>query len=213
MFALTIALALAAQAAPQPAGSDDIVVTGERLTRETARRYVNDVSRPVDGQLPTFRNPVCPEVIGLAAEQGSVIVERVRKVAQHVGVKLAKPGCAANLRIVVVPDSQAFVAELREQKPHFFSGMEHSEMERLMSDQRPALAWNAVQLQNEDGHVFASNGAGRNSFSRMPPNRVTSGDASQAADMPRGGSAPARCGRGPPRSSSRRRSRRSCNPT
>ncbi|TFI58034.1 hypothetical protein E2493_12645, partial [Sphingomonas parva] len=189
MFALTIALALAAQAAPQPAGSDDIVVTGERLTRETARRYVNDVSRPVDGQLPTFRNPVCPGVIGLPAEQGSVIEARVRKVARHVGVKLAKEGCSPNLRIVVVDDSQTFVSELHKQKPEFFGGMELTEIDRLLKDQRPALAWNSVQLQNEDGNVYASNSAGRSSFGRMSQNRVSAGnDQAQAAEgMPRAG--------------------------
>ena len=188
MLSITLALVMSAQTAAPAADSGEIVVTGQKLTRETARQYVNEVSRPVDGQLPTFRNPVCPEVIGLPAEQGNVIVARVRKVAQHVGVKLAKPGCSGNLRIVVVEDSQTFVSELRKQKPQFFGGMERSEIERLMKDQRPALAWNAVQTQNEDGNVYSDNAPGKSSFGGMPANRVSAGDESSgAADMPRGG--------------------------
>ncbi|TFI56304.1 hypothetical protein E2493_20860 [Sphingomonas parva] len=173
MFALTIALALAAQAAPQPAGSDDIVVTGERLTREAARRYVNDISRPVNDQLPAFRNPVCPTVIGMPEENAAVIVERVKKVAKYVGVKVGKPGCATNFRIIVVEDAQAFVSELHRQKPVFFAGMEKSEIDRLMKDQRPALAWSAVQTQNEDGQVYADYSSGKGQFDRAHGNRVS----------------------------------------
>jgi hypothetical protein len=185
MLLTSIALALVMQAAaPDPQGHDDIVVTGERLTREAARRYVNDISRPVADQLPSFRNPVCPQVIGMPENHAAVVVERVRKVAKHVGVAVAKPGCAANFRIIVVDDSQAFVRQLKEQKPVFFAGMENREVQRLLADQRPALAWSSTQLQNEDGQTFIDNPSGRGPFDRAHKNRVTSGDASNAADNP-----------------------------
>ena len=191
MLFTALALALAAQAAtPAPQTSDDIVVTGERLTRETARRYVNDISRPVADQLPTFRNPVCPLVIGMPEDHAAVVVARVRKVAKHVGIDVAKPGCAANFRIIVVDDSQAFVSQLKEQKPMFFAGMENSEVKRLLADTRPALAWSSTQTQNEDGYTYAANASGQSAFGRGHKNRVSAGgpgnseDASHAADNP-----------------------------
>ena len=173
MLVTIVALLLAGQAVP-PA-SDDIVVTGERLTREAARRYVNEISRPVSDQLPAFRNPVCPAVIGMPEANAGVVVERVKKVAKHVGVKVGKPGCNANFRIIVVEDAQTFVSELQKQKPMFFAGLEKSEIDRLMKDQRPALAWSATQMQNEDGQVFADYSSGRGAFDNAHGNRISAG--------------------------------------
>jgi hypothetical protein len=182
----TIALLLALQAAPAPATPkpDDIVVTGQRLTPETARRYVNDISRPVNGQLPLFRYPVCPAVQGVAPEHAAVVVERIRKVVKHVGIRLDKPDCAPNLRVIVVDDSQKFVEELSRKNPGYFEGLERSELKRLLRDESPALAWSNLQAQNEDGHIYADNVSGRSPFDRMSKNRMTSGDASM--NMPRG---------------------------
>lgn len=180
----TLALFLGIQAAA-PVATDEITVIGQRLTPETARHYVNEITRPVDGQLPTFRNPVCPQVIGMSAENAALIDERVRKVAKYVKIPVAPAGCAANLRIIVVEDAQKFVSELKEQKPVFFAGMELNAVERLLSDEGPALSWGSVQAQNEDGHTFADNASGRSPFDRMNKNRVDSGEG--AVDMPRAG--------------------------
>ena len=193
MLSAAVAVLLAMQAQTSTA-SDEILVTGQRLSPESARRYVNQITRPIDGQLPTFRNPVCPAVIGLPAEQGGIVVERVRKVAKHVKMPVAPAGCAANLRVIVVEDAQTFVSELKRQKPEFFGGMDIRDIERLLADQRPALAWISTQVQNEDGQVFADNASGRSSFDRTPKNRVSSADPNgedalgSAEDMGRAGS-------------------------
>jgi hypothetical protein len=184
MVTAPIALLLALQAAPAaPPKGDDIVVTGQRLTPETARRYVNAISRPVNGQLPLFRYPVCPAVQGMAPEHASVVVERIRKVVKHVGIRVDKPDCAPNLRVIIVDDSQGFVETLSRKSPGYFQGLARSELKRLLNDPSPALAWNNLQAQNEDGHIFADNVSGRSPFDRMPKNRVTEGDA--GVDTPR----------------------------
>lgn len=182
---MTIAALLAFQGA-SPA-SDPIVVTGQRLTPETARRYVNDITRPVEGQLPAFRRPVCPTVIGLPKEQADPLVARVRRVAKHVKIPVDAEGCAANLRIIVVDDAQQFVSELKKQKPEFFAGMLIRDVDALIADQSPALAWTVTQTQNEDGHVFADNSSGKSAFDRMAKDRTSSGDEAMrsASNLPR----------------------------
>ncbi|WP_158703094.1 hypothetical protein [Allosphingosinicella vermicomposti] len=178
--------ALLAVQTPPPA-SDDIVVTGQRLTADSARRYVTEITRPVDGQLPRFRQPVCPAVIGLPDEHAAALVARVRKVASHVRIPVAPEGCGANLRVIVVDDAPQFMSELKRQKPEFFAGMLNADVDRLMADQGPVRAWTVTQVQNEDGHVFAATKSGQSVFDRASKDRVSSGDepAGSASNMPR----------------------------
>lgn len=189
MFLTGLSLIIGLQAASQPSGSEEIVVTGQRLTRETATQYVSAITRPVKGQLPTFRNPVCPSVIGMPAEHAGTVVARIRKVAQHVKIKVAPAGCATNLHVIVVDDAKQFVSELKRQKPAFFARMENSEVARLLRQEGPAIAWNSTQIQNEDGQVYADNASGKSAFDRMQKNRVSSGSDSLGAveNVPRGG--------------------------
>jgi hypothetical protein len=173
----TIALLLGMQAAGSGAQTpEDILVTGQRLTPETARRYVNDISRPVNGQLPMFRYPVCPEVLGMDPEHAQAVAGRIRKVVKYVGVPLGRQGCVPNLRVIVVNDSQEFVAELAKTKPGYFEGMDRSDVKRLLKDQSPALAWSNLQAQNEDGHIYADNPSGRSAFDRMHGNNLPADD-------------------------------------
>jgi hypothetical protein len=101
----------------------------------------------VNGQLPLFRNPVCPAVQGLPDEHARVAVERIGKVVRHVGIRLDKPNCLPNLWVIVVDDSQKFVAELSRENPGYFEGLERSELKRLLRDPSPALAWSNMQVQ------------------------------------------------------------------
>jgi hypothetical protein len=176
MFVEALALLLALQAAP----GDDIVVRGKRLTPETARQYVNEISRPVEGQLPMFRNPVCPGVVGMSAEQADLVAARVRRVVKHVGVPVAEAGCGPNLWVIVVDDSQKFVAELARQKPEYFAEMNLHEKDRLLRDTATALAWSSVQTQNEDGNSYAAFAPGRSALDSMNSGSLGSAGAANA---------------------------------
>jgi hypothetical protein len=184
MLLETIALLIGMQSATTAPTPEEILVTGQRLTPETARGFVNGISRPVNGQLPMFRYPVCPEVLGMAAEHADVVVGRIRRVVKYVGLPLARTGCAPNLRVIIVNDSQKFVSELARTKPGYFEGLAQSDLKRLLKDESPALAWSNLQAQNEDGHVYADNGPGRSSFDSMHDNVAAAPGSSSAGGTP-----------------------------
>lgn len=161
MLTAAMALAMAAQTSQPnpPAATDDIVVTGRKAPdREQVRRYVADISRPVDGQLANFRYPVCPGVIGLPRAQAQAVVKRIRKVAGAAGLRVDKPDCATNVSLVVIDEGLDFVTELQRQKPDFFSGLSSYELKRLQRSDDPVWAWSVTQLQNEDGMPVSSHG-------------------------------------------------------
>ncbi|TFI57588.1 hypothetical protein E2493_14580 [Sphingomonas parva] len=164
MLNVALALLLGGQAAAATPPQDEIVVTGQRPDRRTAQAFVASISRPVGGQLPVFTRPVCPEIIGLAADQAERIAARVRRLADHVGLDVETAGCRPNLHIVVVSDGQQFVSELNRTHADYFTGIEGAEMKALLKSEAPARGWSNTQLQNEDGLVYADVQSGGSSF-------------------------------------------------
>ena len=94
---LAASLSSVAQPAAQPsvvAQANPIIVEGERRREEKIIAFIKALTpAPIRGQLSRFESPICPEVQGVAGEQGTKIVERIRQVAMAVGVPVARPGC------------------------------------------------------------------------------------------------------------------------
>jgi len=144
------AFALPAAAQEQPG---NIVVTGAPLpSPKEARSYVGDISHPTDGQLARFHDPVCPDVIGIAPEFAARMTVRLREVAEQVGATLDKPGCAANIMVVIAPDGRQFLEGLRKGKPAAFHGMPSADIDRLFASSGPVRAFAVDELRDEAGH-------------------------------------------------------------
>jgi hypothetical protein len=129
-----------------------IVVTGKLpLTEEKALEAVRRMSRPVDGQLARFKDPVCPLVIGFQSQYEAFVAKRIRAVAEAAGAGAAEEGCVTNLNVVVVDDGREFVAELNRQHPEVFSGLSKKEFAALVNDEAAARSWTATAQVNSLG--------------------------------------------------------------
>ena len=147
-MALTLSPTLHAE---NPPASDEIVVTGQRDREEAIQEFVESVTVDANGQVATFRVPVCPMSFGLPSTYADVIVERIRKVAGEADVPLAEPGCDPNLIVVVADDSRDFFDALRRDRPALFHALNLSEIKDVQDTDEPVRAWQLVQLRGSDG--------------------------------------------------------------
>lgn len=114
-----VALALVGAAAPAAAqaparSEDEIVVVGERPTREALRDFVGQIataSRAQD-QLGLWDRRICPGVAGLKTRYAQFLIDRMAQRAFDVGLDIGEPGCAPNILIVVSPDPDAVARDL-----------------------------------------------------------------------------------------------------
>ena len=152
---IAIAASLGLQAAPPPQApqksTPEIVVQGRR----DVERQVDDFVRvltdtPMEGQISRFDWSVCPTVAGLSARQNIEAAERMRAVAEAAGLTVARPGCKANVLVVVADDSKKFVDWLRNKEPRFFESVSAKELDAL-SRGGPAEAWHVEGRVDADG--------------------------------------------------------------
>ncbi|HEX8364384.1 MAG TPA: hypothetical protein VF603_03760 [Allosphingosinicella sp.] len=160
MLSAALALLLAAQTST-PAPRTPIVVTGQRVDRQTVHRYVAQVSQTVNGQLARLRHPVCPEVLGMPLVPGARIAARIRDVAAEAGLRVGGMGCRPNVSVFFVENGAAFVRDLRRRDASIFAGISPADLRRVLADGEPARIWRLVQTQNEDGVVEGMRGIHR----------------------------------------------------
>ncbi len=136
--------------------SPTIVVTGRLpLTEEKAREVVRRVAQPIGGQLARFKDPVCPLAIGFQSQYEALVTERIREVAEAVGVGAGKEGCVTNLFVVVVDDARGFVAEMHRGHPEVFAGLSKREFASLANDEGAARSWTNTAQTNSFGATVA----------------------------------------------------------
>jgi hypothetical protein len=139
------AMALAAYAPPEPVKADGtIVVTGEKLTKEEARRQASAFVRtatviPQEDQYARRRDPLCPAVSGIDAQYRVKVIAKITSVADAVGVKMAKPGCSANLLIHFTNDVSGYIAQMAKVRPDL--------LRTMRPDERLALKQSAVPMR------------------------------------------------------------------
>ena len=157
MFELYAALLLSAQGAapPEPAPSEDIVVTGRRpMTQSEVKRHVGEISLTAQGQLARFALPICPKAIGLPPEYAEVVEARIRELAVNARLDVARAPCASNVTLIVTTDGRQFVDQVRSTR--IFGDLEPWEIRRIR-DSSPVRVWNRTQLVNEDFQAIKGN--------------------------------------------------------
>jgi hypothetical protein len=136
---------------PMATTEPDIVVRGQReVSPPAARRFVQQITSSVDGQLTRFSEPVCPRVFGFEETYNRIVADRIRAVAAEAGAEIAPQGCRSNLNVLIVNDADDAVRELRAKLPQLFVGVDDAERSRALRS-GPVHAWNTIELRNEDG--------------------------------------------------------------
>lgn len=130
----------------------EIVVTGRAPpTAREARSFTRSISSRVEGQLARLGVPACPRAIGFPAPIALEIENRIRLVATHAGIPVAKTGCRGNLVVIGVDDGAGLVRALDKTRSPLLFGLPSAEVAQLRDLTAPARAWSLVELQNEDG--------------------------------------------------------------
>ncbi|HEX8654460.1 MAG TPA: hypothetical protein VF693_04460 [Allosphingosinicella sp.] len=174
LLSTAIALALAgsgpaASAQPQ-AGDPTILVTGQApLDGDAARRMAERIAVRRDGQLARFEAPVCPEVTGFPEPYAGRVAERIRTVARAAGARVAGPGCAPNLHLVIVDDGRGFARELHRAQPGAFGGIARAELRRLTQEAGPTRSWTKTMVRDANGRVPAVAPSERSTESAASP--------------------------------------------
>lgn len=129
-----------ASAPPDEQGT--IVVTGTKNSEKDMRDFVRALT-PVTpgGRLSRFEQSVCAAVLGLPPRQSEAVANRMRRIARTVDVPVAKPGCPANVVVMVTQDKQRFMEQLRDRYPHYFGELSQRRIRELVRQPGPAVAW------------------------------------------------------------------------
>lgn len=145
------ALAPVQSAPPSPPADQTIIVTGTRPTQNALTDYVESITTDVNGQIATFREPICPAAFGLPHTYNRVIEQRIREDAARVGIRVAGNLCDANVVLIVADDPGPLVAALRRERPQMFIGLENWQVEDVLRTKDPVRTWQAVEPRGSDG--------------------------------------------------------------
>jgi hypothetical protein len=172
----------AAQEARQPAGDQEIVVTGNADVERQLADFVGALTQvPNGGQLSRFETAVCPTVVGVSPTRKDAVVGRMKVVARAAGLAVGGSGCVPNVLLVVTGDKRAFLDALRKKHPYYLGGMSTAAVRRLIAEPGPAAAWQVDgPLRNADGRELQTNGVPLNRTTR-PDSRLSAGARPQFA--------------------------------
>jgi hypothetical protein len=157
--ALATAGTAQAQESP-PADEPEIVVTGKNGLDKQVREFVGALAQgSARGQLARFELEVCPVTVGLSPAHDAAVSERMKRVANEVGMAVGRSGCKPNVLVAVVPDKRAFISALRRKQPSLFDGLSAGQTRQLSRPQEPVAAWQIKQLRSSDGTDLVADSA------------------------------------------------------
>ena len=140
--ASAVSVGAAQQQPSPPADQTPIVVTGDKVSNDAIRTFVRDLTRArSNAQLRRFEHSVCPLALGLPQEQRDVVENRIRLVANEVGISVANPKCAPNLLLIVAADKPAVMEELRRHYVYVYGDVSGNRIRDLIRSPDPVAAW------------------------------------------------------------------------
>jgi len=149
-----------AQPAPHNSGSDEIVVTGERM-RTILHDFVADISTPSgENQIARWDHRICTGVFGMTnREQAQFVADRIAQRAFSIGLEASPSGCRANIVIFITPDANALSRTLateyrnllavRHDRNTHTRGLEA--LDGFVSSTRPVRWWHVSDTVSQDG--------------------------------------------------------------
>jgi hypothetical protein len=161
-FSLPV-VAVAAYAPPEPVATNDsaITVTGQKITKEEARKKASAFVRtatviPQEDQYARRRDPICAAVSGIDTQYRAKVVAKIASVADAVGVKMAKPGCNANLLVHFTNDASGYIANMAKVRPDLLRTMQPFERTALKQIAAPMRWLYATEARGSDDMKLSS---------------------------------------------------------
>ncbi len=149
----------------QRIGENEIVVTGNKSTRDVIAEFIDTtLATPKGGkyvgQIARFSQAICPKVVGLSAQNKLQIEQRIRGVAKASDIKVADKGCKPNIFVIIVSDGNEAVSILRKKRSRLFGDMPQYERDRIANSEGPTYSWKRIVTANaESGAVQNSDDA------------------------------------------------------
>lgn len=160
-FAVACTAPAFAQEPPETGSNSNVVVTGER-EREREQEISDFVAAlapaPIDGQLARFEDDICPAAFGLAGPLRAQVVDRMRRVSEAVGLRLAREGCRPNVLLMITRDKRAFIQALAARYPQYFGEDRENNARGVARQPGPASAWHAEVSVDADGRGLPRQG-------------------------------------------------------
>jgi hypothetical protein len=157
--------ALAAYAPPEQVTVKDstIIVTGQKATKEEARRQASAFVRaatvvPQEDQYARRRDQLCPAVSGIDAKYAANVISKITSTAEAVGVRLAKAGCRANLLVHFTNDGNGYIAEISKKRPDLLKTMRPDERSVLTQSVAPIRWFYATEARGSDNMKLSLGG-------------------------------------------------------
>ena len=107
-------------------------------------------------KIPRWKNPICPETIGMKPEVGALVNQRIREVAATAGAPAATTAsCTPNVTIVFTATPQDYLDDIAARHPNMIGYHESRSQVRSMAVMRhPIQAWYATETTDYAGHTF-----------------------------------------------------------
>jgi hypothetical protein len=156
-LAAVMAFGPAAAAQPEPEAEDGpIVVTGTRASRGQINKMAQEFVRRTGiarGTEPAARwaDPVCPQVVGLAAPFAEVVEARLRAAAGKAGLKLAGKSCTATMTVIFVEDAVRFMNSLSLRSSQRLRDVAGADLGTLLNGRAPIRWFYLSEARNTDG--------------------------------------------------------------
>jgi hypothetical protein len=133
-----------------------IVVTGSRVSREQLNDMAQEFVRRTGiarGTEPAARwvDPVCPQVLGLAAPFAAAVEARLRAAADTAGLEQASGSCTPTLTIIFVEDAVRFMSTLASRSPTRLRNVAGPDREALLTGRAPIRWFYLSETRTSDG--------------------------------------------------------------
>jgi len=163
-LAIFLAGLSAAPAAAQDAAAPDNTPEGptiivrppltEDARKQELREFTKQILRPPRIRHPVakFFFPICPQVLGLGADEAEAIAERIRENARALGVGASTdPACHPTVKVAFMapsagPSDRWLTAESAQ-----LAHLAVYERERVLSESGPVRAWNRIVVRDFNG--------------------------------------------------------------
>lgn len=167
LFALAaLALGVAAPTAAQTPvrERDEEVIVRGAPPAEVVRSFVNQmaISSQSANQMARWDRRICPGIAGLKARYAQFLLDRMAQRALDVDLDVGRPGCRANILIIVSPDPDAIARELATRHSRAMGvlnvrgrySLGRGQLQRFVESDAPVRWWHVNRTMTRDGEIM-----------------------------------------------------------
>lgn len=110
--------------------------------------------------LASFKDKVCPGIVGMPVSLAELMIDRIRSNAERVGIATASGTCRPNIMVIFVRNGQAVIKELDKKEPYVFRNLENYDVKDMIRDPGPVHAWVNKIVKSRQGDSLQGDNTG-----------------------------------------------------